>query len=203
MIKRYERMTNKELKEIVADYAAAFPGWSQFKGTAIVRERGPIQQMIWFEALSTGDYRPNHAVNTLALGMVGMLPQMLDVQHRQATLRQHQSKRDGIIVAMEQQFKPSIRKLLDIAEIAELCELEAQERTNDLAMLAILYAWLGRNSESLRCCRRMQACEPPALAPVFKWEEQMKAFGRSLAKAVEAGSAREFLDAAAMEARKE
>jgi hypothetical protein len=96
-----------------------------------------------------------------ALPMVGMLPQMLDVRHRQATLRQHPDRKAAIVAAMEQQFRPSIQKPLDIAEILRLCEAEAREAANDFAMLAILHAWLGQREEALSYCSRAQSCPPP------------------------------------------
>jgi hypothetical protein len=196
----YERMTNKQLKGVVADYATAFPGWSLFQGTAFVREYCPIQQMVWFEALRTGAYRPNHGVSALALPIVRMLPRMLDVRHREAKLGQHQFRRPGIVAAMEQQFKPDIRKPLDIAEVLALCEAEGRETTNDLTMLAILYALLDRREQALSSCARMQSTPLLTLAPIPEWEEEMMAFGCSLANAVEVGTAREFLEAAARSA---
>jgi hypothetical protein len=68
-------------------------------------------------------------------------------------------------------------------------------------MLAVLYAWLGRDAEALDCCERMQHCPLPTLAPMPEWEDAMRTFGRALAKAVGAGTAREFLESAAEETK--
>jgi hypothetical protein len=198
---RYQRMTNRQLKEIVADYAASLPAWRSFEGTAFVREHGPVRQTVWFEALRTGAYRPMSGIGASALPMVAMLPQMLDVRHRQATLRQHPDRKAAIMVAMEQQVRPSIHMPLDIAEILGLCEAEAREATNDFAMLAILHAWLGQRGKALSYCSRAQSCPPPTLAPIPEWETQIKTFCRSLAGAVEMGTASDFLRSAAEELR--
>jgi hypothetical protein len=189
-------MTKKQLKDVVCEYATAFPDWTIFEDNAFVREHGPIQQMIWFQKLRSGAYRPTHVVRALPIVISRMLTQMLDVRNRETDYKRHKTRWRDVVGAMEQQFKPSIRKPLDIAEVASLCEAEARETTNDLVMLAILYAWLGRRDKALSCCTRMQSCAPPTLAPVPEWEEQMKAFGRALAQAVETGAERGFLETA-------
>lgn len=202
LLKKYTPISKGQLQAVVSDYAARFPEWAIFvDGTAFVRCSGPIRQMIWFQKMSSAAYRPTHGISSLVLpkAHIRMLPQVLDVKHREVEHRWHDRKFAATLAAMEQQFRPDIRKPLDIAEVLVLCEAEAAampDMTNDMAMLAILYAWLGRNIEALDCCERMQRCPLPKLAPMPEWEEAMRAFGRNLAKAVQAGSAREFLEAA-------
>ena len=200
---RYSPMTKGQLKAVIADYAARFPDWMPVhKGMAIVRNSGPIQQMVWFQKMSSAAYRPTHVINSTALSMPRMLSQMLDVKHREVEHRLHEQKFANTLAAMEQQFQPDIRKPLDMENVLELCEAAArQDSTNDLAMLAILYAWLDRKPEALDACARMQSTVPPTLAPISEWEAEMKAFGRSLALAVEAGTAQEFLELAAEEVK--
>lgn len=195
---RYTPMTKAQLKAVIADYAARFPDWELVHGgLAFVRNSGPIQQMIWFQKMSSAAYRPTHVINTSALPMPRMLSQILDVKHREVEYRLHEQKFGNTLSAMEQQIKPDIRKPLDVAEVLALCEAEARpDATNDLAMLAILYAWLDRKVETLDCCERMQHCPLPTLAPMPEWEDTMRAFGRDLASAVNAGSGRQFLEAA-------
>jgi hypothetical protein len=149
--------------------------------------------MVWFQAMSSGSYRPTHVISALPITMPRMLTQM---PFRPGTVdyRFHAQNWRRMLAALEDQFTPSIRKPLDIAEVLELCEADAGDATNDLAMLAILYAWLDRKDMALNCCARMQSCVPPILAPILEWEERMKTFGRLLAAAVEAGNAREFME---------
>ena len=149
-------MTKKQLMGVVAEFATAFPDWTMFEdGTAFVRKSGPIQQMIWFQKMSSGSYRPTHVINTLPIAIPRMLTQM---PFRPSTVayKSHDRKWREMLSAMEQQFKPDIRKPLDIAETLILCRAEARETTNDLAMLAILYAWLSYKAEAVDCCERMQ-----------------------------------------------
>jgi hypothetical protein len=123
-----------------------------------------------------------------------MLHQFLDMKHVQILPRQHPVMWKSVVVAMEEQFRPSIRKPLDLREVKELCEQQANESTNDLCMLAILNAYLGEKKKALTCCERMQTLPPPTLAPRLDWEERHKEFGLQLRQAIEAGNERQFLD---------
>jgi hypothetical protein len=128
-----------------------------------------------------------------------MLPQLLDVRNRQSTQKQHAARMPNILVAMEQQFKPDIRKPLDLEEVLALCKAEAEampDTTNNMSMLAILCAWLDLKADALDFCERMQNCAMPTLAPMPEWEEKMRSFGRNLADAVRAGTSRQFLKSA-------
>ena len=196
--KRYLPITSAQLKAVVSDYAMMFPGWtSSSGGIALVRSLGPVQQMIWFQKMSSAAYRPTHVINTTVLPMPRILHQLLDVKHREIGVRLHEHKLPDTVLAMEQQFRPDIRKPLDIAEVLALCEAEARpDSTNDWVMLAILYAWLDRQTEALDCCERMRYCPLPALAPLPEWEEAMRAFGNELAGAIKNNNSRPFLEGA-------
>lgn len=194
---KYKPMTNRQLREIVADYANTFSDWTIFGDeTAFFRECGPIQQMIWFQKMSYAAYRPTHSITSLLLpeAHIRMLPQILGIRNRETEYHRHENKWHNVLAAMEQEFKPDIRKPLDIAEVLRLCETEARpDATNDLTMIAILYAWLGRDSDALIICEKIQATTLPSLAPIPKAEEKMKIFGRSLSQAIEAGKTHDFL----------
>lgn len=196
LLKKYSPMTKAQLKAVVADYAAAFPDWKLFPdGTAFERVSGPVRQLIWFQKMSSAAYRPTHVINTPVLPMPRMLHQLLDVKHREVEHRWHERKFVETLAAMKQQFLPGICKPLDIAEVLTLCEAEARaDSTNDLTMLAILYAWLDRKAEALDCCERMQHCPLPMLAPIPEWEASMRSFGLELAKSIKDGDAKVFLE---------
>lgn len=200
LLKKYAPITKAQLKEVVAQYAAEFPEWVMFvSGTAFVRREGPIQQMIWFQRMNSAAYRPTHVIETTVNRIPSMLTQVLDVKHREIEHRWHDRKFAATVAAMKQQFQPDILKPLDIDEVLTLCEATAEampDTTNNMAMLAILHAWLGRNAEALDRCERMQHCPLPTLAPMPEWEAEMRAFGRELARAIEAGTARAFLESA-------
>jgi hypothetical protein len=196
---KYKPMTQKQLKEIVADYASTFPNWEGLSnGSGFSRNVGPIRQIIWFQKMNYAAYRPTHVMNVTALPMPRMLHQLLDVKHQTTEYSRHERDWRDVLAAMEQQFKPDIRRPLDVVEVLTLCETEARrDTTNDLAILAILHAWLGHDTEARAYCERMQRGSLPMIAPIPEWEEAMRSFGDDLAKAVDVGTAREFLDAAA------
>jgi hypothetical protein len=201
LLKKYSPMTKAQLRAVVADYAVTFPDWTLVHdGTAFARKFGPVQQIIGFQKMSSGSYRPMHGISALALpeAHIRMLPQL---PFRPSTMRQtsHSHRWPEMLAAMEQQFKPDIRKPLDIAEVLALCETEAgamPDTTNNMSMLAILSAWLGRDAEALDYCERMQHCPLPMLAPMPEWEEAMRGFGRDLARAIAVGRGRAFLEEA-------
>jgi len=198
--KKYMPITNAQLKIVVADYLIRFPDWELFKdGTAFFRNHGPFQQMIWFQKMRSASYRPTHVISATVPLMPRMLTQILDVKHREVEHRWHEQKFASTLAAMEEQFRPNIRDPLNISTVLELCEAEAQampDTTNNMIMLAILYSWLNRKCEALDCCERIQQCPlpMPVLEPRLSWENLARTFGRDLAKALENGTAREFLE---------
>jgi len=194
-LRRYLPMTKKEQRDVLQCYATAFPDWKVLKDGRLVRCEGPVVQQIGFEALSGWAYRPQAAIWPLPLPTVTMLFQWLNIKRGGTVdMRDHPGKWKDVVAAMEQQFRPPIRRPLDLWEIKGLCEQEARETTNDLCMLAILNAYLGEYDQAVSCCRRMQTAPPPTVAPRLDWEERHKEFGRQLREAIERGKAREFLE---------
>ena len=201
-IERYLPMTKKQLAEIVECYATVFQGWELVNGQVFRRTHGPIVQHAGIEQLRYKAYRPWSGIRALPLPTVSMLHQFLDIKHKHVEFRAHPTKWQSVVTAMEQQFRPPIRKPLALGEIKELCEKalrenEDRESTRSLCMLAILNAYLGEKEQALSCCERMQTLPPPTLAPRLDWEQRHKEFGRELRGAIEAGNEREFLATAA------
>lgn len=188
-------LTSKQMDMIVSDYQSELPSWSRLHREVIGRESFPVRQTIWFQALRTGSYRPMHGVETIPLSPARprMLPQMLTVRQRQLSLRQHETRQGEILQAMRDQFRPAIDEPLEIPEVLALCEAESRGVFNDLAMLAILYAWLGRRGEARSCCLRLLGPAPPVIAPVPERDEAIRAFASALIKAIEAGNEKRFL----------
>ena len=196
MAVKIQALTKKQLAEVVACYATAFPDWHLIDGNRLERSFGPIVQHIGFEALRSGAYRPMGAIWALPLPTVAMLHQFLDIKHVQIRPRQHPTMWKNVVTAMEQQFRPPIRKPLDLREIKGLCEQEARPTTNDLCMLAILSSYLGEKEQALRCCEQMEKVGPPTLAPRLDWERRHLEFGHQLRQAISEGNERQFLESA-------
>src|SRR4051812_17904395 len=108
MIAAHKPMTDKQLREVVAQYASALPGWTLFQEIALVRQSGPIQQMIWFQKMNYAAYRPSHVVKALPISMPRMLAQHLDIRNREIKYASHASQMVNVVSAMELQFMPSI-----------------------------------------------------------------------------------------------
>jgi hypothetical protein len=186
-------LTTKQLAEIVECYARVFEGWEIVNRQIFSRRQGPIVQYVGFESLRSGAYRPWSAISALPLYTVRMLHQFLDIKHREVLFREHSNQWRDIVVAMEQQFRPSIREPLNLSDIQAMCEQQARESTNDLCMLALLNAYRGNKEQAVSYCERMQELPPPALAPRLDWEQKHKEFGHQLLQAIKAGNERQFL----------
>ena len=191
---KIEPLTKKQLAKIVECYATVFPGWGIVNGQVFARTSGPICQLVGIEVLRSGGYRPWAGIRALPVSDVRMLHQFLDIKHRQILPRQHPVLWTSVVAAMEHQFRPSIRKPLDLRELKELCEQEARPSTNDLCMLAILNAYIGERQQARTCCEEMEKVGPPTLAPRLDWEARHLEFGRQLKNAIEAGTERQFLE---------
>ncbi|MBY0568874.1 MAG: hypothetical protein K2P70_16280 [Hyphomonadaceae bacterium] len=156
--------------------------------------------------MSNGDYRLSHDVTAFiphlnAIGnqkpWVGMLPQLISIRDRLQSISpsRHEARWRDAVAAMERELKPSIRAPLDLAEILEMCveQTLGYWDQNNLAMVAILSASVGKTDEARQCCIRLQSIEA-ADAEMRDWDREMKAFGLDLLKAIEAGQERQFLE---------
>ena len=85
-----------------------------------------------------------------------MLHQFLDVKHRQLLPRQHPVMWKSVVVAMEEQFRPSIRKPLDLREIKGLCEQSRQGQPPTTCGCLPIHAYLGEKQQALFCCGQME-----------------------------------------------
>jgi hypothetical protein len=211
-----EALTRKEsprvqrLREIAKDYVTAFPGWSLYRDDfffGLWRSSGPIRQNIWFGVMSDGEYRLSHDVTAFIphlktiedqVPWVGMLAQFLSIRDGLQSISpsRHASRWRDAVSAMEREFKPDLREPLNLAEVAEMCVAETLGYwdENNLPMLAILNASIGRTDEARQCCIRLQSLESPDDAEMLDWGRAMKAFGLDLLKAIEAGQERQFLE---------
>ncbi len=201
-----QRLSKAKLAEIARDYAAAFPGWTLYADDHCIklwREEMPLCQNLWFDA-SESRYRILHDVTVpmpclVAIGWpapcVGMLSEFLGRPGSHlSSIRasEHGRRWRDAVAEMERDFRPDIRKPLDIAEVAQLCApLERRDVQNDLVMMAVLYAWLGERDEAKRRCIRMQSLPSPDQADMIDWDKALKAFALDLLKAIDAGSERD------------
>lgn len=217
-MRQSKALSRKQGDQFLVDYATAFPDWMRYADEfclGLWRACGPARQNIWFGATSIGTYRLSHDVSVFIpplrasgneMPWVAMLPQLmghqvgLRLQHIRAS--EHSARWREAVSAIEQQFRPDIRKPLDLKEITSLCEAEEREWSqNDLVMMAILYAWQGERDEARQRCIRLQSVPAPHEVPeMVAWHHEMLAFGLSLLRAIEAGTEHEFLEPVARDA---
>ena len=166
----------------------------------LTRTHGPLKQAIHFQSLRSGAYRPSHAINILTRVPDGcsILHRHLDVKHREVLPREHATKWPLVLKAMEEQFLPSIRKPLDVAETLRLAEEEADrdriDNINYSTGLAVLSAYLGNTERALYWCGRVEETATHIGRPLGDWETRKRHYALELQQAVKLGkSTGEFL----------
>lgn len=199
----YTPLTKKQLMECFRPYREAFPDWSVEYDVMLTRSDSPLRQIIDFQSLQSGSYRPVMAISILLPIPDGcsILHRQLDVRHRQVSAREHPTKWPFVLKAMEEQFLPSIRKPLDLVESLRLGEEEAErdqiENTNYTTGLAALNAYVGNRERSLDWCNRIEKQLKTLGREPAAWESRKGQFVRELRQAIELGKERDFLTSSA------
>ena len=197
-------LTKKELKEYFQVYRDAFPEWEADVPYALSRTCGPVTQVIGFQILSGGLYRPSCTIRVSGPLDQGwqLLPQMLDVKHREVSRREHAEKWPKVLKAIEEQFVPNVRKPLDVAEVLQIADKDAEQSgiTNQqyLNGLAVLNSYKGRDDRAIEWCDRAEASfnEFAAAVPPADWMLKQVEFTRQLREAIQGGRGKDFLTVA-------
>ena len=188
-------ISKEKLAAIAGDYASAFSEWQISPEPSLFREVGPVRQSVTFESLSWGAYRVGQEVAPVSFSGISMLWQYLAPPNQTVRPGQHGARWRAVVAAIEQEFSPPVRKPLNTSEVAQLCApLEREGVKNDLAMMAVLYAWLGEHDEAKRRCIRLQSLQQPEQAELLQWDRDLREFSLDLLKAMEAGRERTFLE---------
>lgn len=192
-------LAKTELKEYFQVYRDAFPEWEADVPYSLSRTCGPITQTIGFQNLSYGAYRPSCGVRVIGPPDEGseLLPQLLDVKHREVSRREHSEKWPKVLQAIEEQFVPDVRKPLDIAEVLELAEEEAEKGANGryLSGVAALCTYVGQDDRAIEWCNRAEASinEFGHAMPCPDWMLKQVDFACSLREAIRSGHGKKFL----------
>lgn len=194
-----EPLTKKQLLGYFQVYRDAFPDWKVEHGVMLRRCSGPISQVIDFQSLRYGAYRPSCCIDVIGPPDHGssLLHQFLDVKHREVEPRQHDTKWPLVLKAMEEQFVPNVRKPLDIAEVFRLAEEAAMrdgiENIRYLNGLATLSVHLGNMDRAIHWCNRAENWLNVIGRKPVDWELNQAKFSRQLREAVQRGQGLEFL----------
>jgi hypothetical protein len=191
-----KQLTDTELARYFADYRAAFPDWDVEYDTVLVRQRWPVKQHIAFEPLLRGAYRPSHSAEILIALQVRILPAFLDMKHREVLPREHSRKVPLVVKAMEEQFRPSVRKPLDVPEVLRLGEEHAASLPFVPAPyatgLAALNAHLDNPLRAAFWCDRVEDRVQAQGRPPAEWELRLVAYVHQLRRAIESGTTASF-----------
>jgi hypothetical protein len=206
-LKNYRPLSRKELKQFFEPYRQAFPDWTVEHDVMLTRKQGPLRQGMFLHRLGYAAYRPEHFID-LSISIpdgCGLIHQHLDVKHRQVERLAHERMWAKVLKAMEEQFVPSIRKPLDVAQTLWLAELEVErnqvDNVNHFVGLAALNAYLGNSEKALHWCDRGERSVRDWIAEyeaasinisVPDWMARKREYALALRQAIEAGTLREF-----------
>jgi hypothetical protein len=184
---RIQPMTAQDLAKYFQDYRHEFPDWTVKYETTLCRSDGPIEQQISFQALRAGSYRPSCCIRVRGPGVgFQLLNRWLDVRHQQVWPREHDTKFSGVLKAMEEQFVPSIRKPLRMAEVIGLAESDTGNLQHSTG-LALLNAYIGDARRALHWCHHAnEQMKGLGRAPV-EWEAQHAQLISDLEEAIRGG----------------
>jgi len=197
-------MTLKELQPIVADYHRAFPDWHLLEGEVLGRESGPLLQVIGFERLSGGDYRPSCAVFYLCVPDRdgGFGPQWLNIKVRVIHPRAHASLRDKAVEAIHKEIVPNVDAPLDPEQVLAMHETSNPVRSPDAHHLAALNAYLGHDERALYWCARFTELVNSHGLGWQDFDYKRRAFLDQLEQWLNAGEARRQLERVVQEERR-
>jgi hypothetical protein len=187
-------MTASRLHQFVKSYESAFADWQLVSDEYFIRFEGPVAQVIGFEGLRSGAYRPANGIRILVAPNAAMQHQFLDIKHREVFATEHDQKKQKVIEAMEEQFTPLIRCALVPSEVLHLCESVATERTSDAYALSALNAACGNRERAIHWLDVLSRLTEKSDDELLDWEREYKEFGNELRHQLNDGRERTFLN---------
>ncbi len=147
------KLTLKVIGTITRDYYVHLPAWQMVGNDMLARVSGPIAQVIWFDRLRTGAYRPTCRIHILAApdelgGGTVVMSQLLGVKNRDIDIEQHTRLLPAVLKALQNEVSPPIHKPLDGHVVAGLLSQHSGGRPAGAYATACLYAALGRISDA-------------------------------------------------------
>lgn len=187
---RYKRMTLRELEPFVAQYQAQFPGWKRTFPEAFGREAGPVAQEIWFERLSTGDYRPTSCIRIFPAPSGRAFHQDLNVKVRQVRPREHEYKFPKVLEAIHKEIIPPVDEPLIPEDVLERFESMGPHNSPEAHDLAALNAYLGHDERAMYWCHRFPALVDKLGGEWMECDHGRHAFLQQLEKWIKNGEAK-------------
>ena len=191
---KYEMIKKKQLKEFVKDYYKLFKGWILIDSITFARYNTLVEQMVWFDRLSGGRYRPTLTISTCLDPVSGLFHQHLKGKCHTISPLEHPLKYSNALDAMEEQFLPSIKQSLVLKEVLTLSEDSFNKQSNMAVGLAVLNAYVGNNNRAIELCESVPCLVEKMGRPPADWEIEQIEFSKKLIEETGKGFAKQFID---------
>lgn len=152
---RIEKIPRKQMRQIIRSFKNEFATWELTKRLVYMRDTGIIRQIVAFDSLRFGAYRPVNTVTIIKGVRIMPIHQFLDIKHRVIELPRHEAMHDAVATAMHEQFRPPINQPLDENQVLTIAESVTTSRPGECCGLAILNAHLGYYEKALQWCDKV------------------------------------------------
>jgi hypothetical protein len=197
-----KQLKEKQLAELFSVYRGAFPTWQSDMRCSFFRMSGPVRQLIFAEALQSGEYRIANAVDLLFPIPDGcsIIHMFLSVRYREVSPRRHDSMWPKVLVQIEKEFQPPVREVLNMEHIVTFVEEDPSSLMtfHRCVGLASLHAFLGHRAKAKNWCQRSIDVGTPLDRPPAGWETRKLNFVSKLQEALSCGRELELLDPAGL-----
>ena len=195
-----KQITQRQLRSIVDDYHQLLPEWKRIALSTIGRVEGASLQVIFFETLSGGDYRPMHFVQVTCVprldrdSKADFFFSHPEGRFNTARIVSHAELCPKIFESMRVTFTPSIVEPLQSRQLLELCERSAIPRSQEAFSLAFFNAYYGRFDRSRIWSNRFNELVDSQASTWQEWHHRQRNSLDSLMQWISCGESQKRLN---------